>query len=395
MIKVRIKESLQWVDNHFRDDIGEQAICYARQCIKYKPYNPPGNEKEAAVYLAGILQTAGFETEVDEYEKNRCNVIATYGNRDDIALILNGHLDVVPAFGQWARDPSGAQREKGILYGRGSCDMLGGCAAIVAVAKLIAGQHIAPKRGIMVLLVSDEENVNKGIRHMLSKGALKAECALIAEPTECEIQLGNRGFCSFFVKTTGTACHASEPWNGVNAIYKMGEVIRRIEVYADDLKAVTNPDLGQATACIGTIKGGIRLNTVPDECMIEVERRLLPGETAEKVHKEMQQVVGKWGEVQERSYFPASLMDHDHQMVSACCRILEHIRGKMPRVSVFRGCTEASMFSVFCKIPTLLIGPGSLDQAHRMNEFCKEQDIIDCVRLFSALIHYYINREAV
>jgi|GEM_PF-300782 len=390
MNEVKKRKSLKWVARHFTKKLEETVICYAQRCIQCKAYNPPGNEKEIAVMLAGILKEAGFETKIEEFEENRCNVIATYGNQDDIALILNGHMDVVPAFGKWERDPAGVQRENGILYGRGSSDMLGGCAAIVTAAQLIAVNHIVPKRGIMVLLTGDEEDKNRGIRHVLSKGLLKADCAIIAEPTDCEIHLGNRGFSSFYVKTTGIACHSSEPWNGENAIYKMGKIIRTLEIYADQLRTVTSKALGQATASIGTIKGGIRLNTVADECIIEVERRLLPGETAEKIHEELQQVVDGWGEVQERTFLPASLIDSNHKLVAECQQLLGQIQGKTPDISVFRACTEASMFSELCGIPTLLVGPGSLEQAHRTNEFCKEQDIIDCAKLFTAMIYYYI-----
>lgn len=390
MDEIKMQESLAWVNKCFTAETAATAIDYAGQCIRCEPYNPPGNEKKIAVMLSGILREAGFAVTLDEFAENRCNVVATYGNQDDIALILNGHMDVVPAFGKWQREPAGAQRENGILYGRGSCDMLGGCAAIVTAAQLIAAAQITPRRGIMVILVGDEEDKNRGIRHLLATRTLTADCAVIAEPTECEIHLGNRGFSSFYVKTTGIACHSSEPWKGENAIYKMGEVIRRLEHYANGLDQVTCAPLGQATACIGTIKGGVRLNTVPDECIIEVERRLLPGETAAQIHQQLQQLIGQWGEVQERTFFPASLIDGNHKLVAECRRILTQIQGKKPNVAVFRACTEASMFSVLCKIPTLLIGPGSLQQAHRINEFCKEQDIIDCAKLFAALIYYYI-----
>lgn len=383
-------ESIRWMQEHVTKDWEEAAIACAARLIRCESYNPPGNEKETAAVAAEILEEAGFQVEVEEFEPNRCNVKATYGNPDDIALILNGHMDVVPAFGEWEREPSGAQREGGILYGRGSCDMLGGCAAILTAASLLGKEKVVPNRGIMVLLVSDEEDMNRGIRHILAKETLKADCAVIAEPTQCEVQLGNRGFSSWYVRTKGVGCHASEPWNGVNAIYKMGEVIKRIEAYADSLSQVRNEYLGQATCCIGTIKGGIRLNTVPDACEIEVERRLLPGETPEKIREELQEVVGEWGEVLDRSFFPASLIDREHPLVEDCRGILAGVMEKEPVVSVFRACTEASMFSVLCDIPTLLLGPGSLDQAHRINEFCKEQDIVDCMKLFAALGHYYL-----
>lgn len=385
-----MEKSIAWTLEHFDESDEEEVIQFAQELIRSEPYNPPGDERRAAAFAARILEEAGFSVTLDEFEENRCNVTAVYGNKSDIRFILNGHLDVVPAFGKWLRPPSKAQREDGILYGRGSCDMLGGCAAILKAATQIGKVGLQGKHGVMVILVSDEEDMNRGIRHILSQGKLKAECALIAEPTGCEVHLGNRGFSSYYVTTRGVGCHASEPWNGENAIYKMGRVIQRIEDYAEGLTNVRNEYLGQATSCIGTIKGGVRLNTVPDECVIEVERRLLPGEDQHQIHKELQAVVGELGEVKDRSFFPASLIDKEHMLVANCCKSLRSFRDDEPMISVFRACTEASMFSVSCQIPTLLLGPGSIDQAHRENEFCPEEEIITCAKVFTALMYYYL-----
>lgn len=382
-----MKKSIAWMQEHFTEETGEKALKLAAKLIRCAPENPPGSEEKAAETAASVLEEAGFTVELDEFEPGRLNVIATYGNREDLALILNGHLDVVPAFGEWERDPAEGQRGNGLLYGRGSCDMLGGCAAIVTAAALAAKGLKHTRRGIMVLLVGDEEEKNKGIRHILDTRKLKADCAVIAEPTECQIQLGNRGFSSYYIETRGIACHASEPWNGINAIYKMGEIIRRYERYAASLSNVRASCLGQATACIGTIHGGIKLNTVPDRCVIEAERRLLPGETEEKVREEIRNAVGDDGIVSLKSFFPASLIDEEHPLVERCRQGLKAVQGKEPVISVFRACTEASMFSVYCEIPTLILGPGSLDQAHRVNEFCREQDIVDCAKVYTALIY--------
>lgn len=382
-----MKDSVQWVLNHFADGDEESVLVDTQTLIRGRSYNPPGNEIEVAAFAAEKLKVAGFEVEVEEFQPNRCNVIATYGNPEDIALILNGHLDVVPAFGEWELPPDQGIRQDGLIHGRGSCDMLGGVAAILKAAELIGRNHVEGSRGIMVLLVSDEEDMNRGIRHILATRKLKADGAIIAEPTSCEVHLGNRGFSSYYIETTGVGCHASKPWEGVNAIYKMGRVIGRIEAYAEGLSEVCNPHLGQATSCIGTIKGGVRLNTVPDSCTIEVERRLLPGETQEQIHQELQKVVGDDAIVKDRSFFPASIIDQDHNLVKNCQEGLKTLMEKEPVTSVFTACTEASMFSVQCGIPTLLLGPGSIKQAHRINEFCPESEIILCAKLFAALFY--------
>ena len=386
-----MKESMKWVLQHFPDSDAEKAICDTQKMIQAKSYNPPGDETRVAEFAAKRLREAGFDVEVDAFEKNRCNVIATYGNKDDIALILNGHMDVVPAFGEWEYPPDQGIRKDGILHGRGSCDMLGGIAAILRAASIIGREKITPKRGAMVLLVSDEEDVNRGIRHILETRKLKADAAVIAEPTSCEIHLGNKGYSSFYIDTEGVGCHTSKPWEGVNAIYKMGHVIERFETYAESLKNVTNPYLGQATACIGTIHGGVRVNTVPDKCTVEAERRLLPGETIEQLRKEIQDVAGEEATVRDRSFFPASLIDIDNPLVKNCQAGLEVLVEKEATVSVFTACSEASMFSVKCGIPTILLGPGSIKYAHRVDEFCPENEIVLCAKLFTGLIYEAIH----
>lgn len=386
-----MKESMKWVLQHFPDSDAEEVICDTQKMIQAKSYNPPGDETRVAEFAAKRLREAGFDVEVDEFEKNRCNVIATYGNKDDIALILNGHMDVVPAFGEWEYPPDQGIRKDGILHGRGSCDMLGGIAAILRAASIIGREKINPKRGVMVLLVSDEEDVNRGIRHILATRKIKADAAVIAEPTSCEIHLGNKGYSSFYIDTEGVGCHTSKPWEGVNAIYKMGHVIEKFEIYAENLKNVTNPYLGQATACIGTIHGGVRVNTVPDKCTVEAERRLLPGETIEQLRKEIQDVAGEEATVRDRSFFPASLIDIDNPLVKNCQAGLEVLLKKAATISVFTACSEASMFSVKCNIPTILLGPGSIKYAHRVDEFCPENEIVLCAKLFTGLIYESIH----
>ena len=386
-----MKESMKWVLQHFPDSDAEEVICDTQKMIQAKSYNPPGDETRVAEFAAKRLREAGFDVEVDEFEKNRCNVIATYGNKDDIALILNGHMDVVPAFGKWEYPPDQGLRKDGILHGRGSCDMLGGIAAILRAASIIGREKINPKRGVMVLLVSDEEDVNRGIRHILATRKIKADAAVIAEPTSCEIHLGNKGYSSFYIDTEGVGCHTSKPWEGVNAIYKMGHVIEKFEIYAENLKNVTNPYLGQATACIGTIHGGVRVNTVPDKCTVEAERRLLPGETIEQLRKEIQDVAGEEATVRDRSFFPASLIDIDNPLVKNCQAGLEVLLKKAATISVFTACSEASMFSVKCNIPTILLGPGSIKYAHRVDEFCPENEIVLCAKLFTGLIYESIH----
>lgn len=386
-----MERSVEWAKRNFDAAYEQAAIEYARTLIRFEPVNPPGDEYEAAHYAAALLEEAGFSVEIEEFAPRRCNVLATYGNKENIGLILNGHLDVVAVSGEWTYPPFEGKIERGILHGRGSSDMLGGCAAIISAARCAAKNGLVGEFGILVLLVADEEDVNRGMQDIVKNHRLRAKAALIAEPTALQVHLGNRGFGSFFIRTAGRACHSSRPDDGENAIYKMGHVLIRLENFAKQIaRENTNPYLGHSTMSVGVIHGGIMLNTVPDFCEIEVERRLLPGETQQMIHEDFQRAVGDEGTVVDRSFLAASLLEPEHPFCVALREVAAGILGEAPKVDVFTACTEACFFSVDCGIPTLIFGPGNINRAHRIDEYCELSDIAACGRIFAAMIHYYM-----
>ena len=364
------------------------AVKITERLIRYGAFNPPGNEKASAEFVADLLRRAGFSVELHEFLPNRVNLKAVYGDKERIGLILNGHLDVVPAAGKWERDPLSGETDGENIYGRGACDMLSGCAAITA-AGIYAARHFEFRKGLMILLVADEENINRGIRYELDHGRLEAEAAVVAEPTNLNVALGNKGYSSFFIKTKGQACHSSKPWDGENAIYKMGHILCRLEAYAESLQSIRHPMLGQATACVGTIQGGIRLNTVPDACEAEFERRLLPGETIDEVEEQLKKITGTEGEVVRRSFIYSSMLEEDHELAANCMKALNEAGWEQGKLTIFTGCSEAAMFSVESGIPTVLLGPGDIRFAHRENEYCPIAQIRACVEIFACLIGRY------
>lgn len=387
---VKLSVGANWVEENFDEYDRDLAVSLTQTLIRAKSVNPPGNEKSAAEIVAEVLKSHGdFKIEFNEFAENRSNLIATYGNYDNISLILNGHLDVVPASGEWKYDPWGGEIAEDKIYGRGSSDMLGGCAAVVAAACCIARKGWDANLGFMVILVGDEEDINRGMRHLLSTHELSADAVVVAEPTNMEICLGNRGYSSFTLETHGRPSHASRPWEGDNAIYKMARAIVKLQEYASNLSGVTDLFLGQATASVGMINGGIKLNTVPDYCYAELERRLLPGEKIEVIKKEIQDIAGDDCTVKDRSFLPASLIDRQNNLVLVCESLISDVLNKEPKTTVFSACTEAGLFSVNAGIPTLILGPGSIGRAHKEDEWSSVNDIVDCARLFTALICEY------
>lgn len=364
----------------------DTALSLTKRLIQCGSFNPPGNEKQAAAICCELLESCGFDAKVDEFAENRCNVIGILGDRSNIMLMLGGHLDVVPVSGGWTVSPVAGFSKDGYIYGRGACDMLGGCASILSAAVFAASRLKNQKYGIAVVLTADEEEKYKGVKRFLSSSDIKPKNAIIAEPTNLQLHIGHRGYASYYLKTSGKSCHASQPQNGVNAIYKMAHVLQSIESYEKSLNLKHDKMLGCATASVGTVQGGVKLNTVPDSCMAELERRTLPGETESEIYKEIAEAAGDECEVVMRSFFPATLIAKNNPLVQVVSSSYKNLFKSEQIIDYFPACSEASMYGGQAGIPTIICGPGDIKYAHRENERCSEQQIMEAAKLFVELI---------
>ncbi len=379
---MNFEDAAYWLDTYCGREYGRMALGHAVALIQR---NSVEYEYEASVYCADELRRLGFKVAWEAFAPRRGNVTALWGDESDVAIILNGHLDTVPAAGQWRYPPFDGVVADGLLHGRGSADMKGGCAAMLAAAACIA-QNSAPQRGLMLILNGDEEHTNKGMKHLLKTRKPKAGACVIGEPTQMNIALGNKGYASYFIRTQGLACHGSAPEKGVNAIYKMGRVLPRLEAYADQLRAQTNhPQLGPAAFNAGVVSGGSLTNTVPEHCELLAERRILPGETPAQVLTEIQEAAGELAEVSERSWMDAGWLDENHPFVATAAAALTHVLGGKPEIGPFGAGTESSYFSVQCGIPTLIIGPGSLEQAHKTDECVPVKQLCEAVKAYALI----------
>lgn len=359
----------------------EWAVEILRELVSLDSQNPPGREEACARYLAGLLKQEGFDTYVQEFSPGRCNLLAVLGRHGQNGLILNGHLDVVPAGGGWSVPPMSLTEHKGKLYGRGTCDMKGAISAMVAAAIRIAREKKPLKKNLVLLFVGDEETKNLGIRALLAERNIAADAALIGEPSEMRVLFGNKGYASYYVKTRGKACHASTPHLGENAIYHMAPVLVKLQQYARQVQKIKDPYMGGASFSVGTIQGGTKINIVPEHCEIEVERRVLPGETAKSVLKELQDALCAMAEVEPRSFMAAGFTSPQHPFIKKVSQETAEVVGEKETPDVFLAGTEASFFTNL-GIPTAIIGPGSLKQAHRVDEFVEKEQLLQSVELY-------------
>jgi acetylornithine deacetylase len=340
----------------------------AAQLVEIDSVNPvlvPGakGERELADFVAGWCRSHDLDVEVVGDE--RPSVVATRrGSGGGRSLLLNAHLDTVGVTGMDA--PHEPRVEDGRLYGRGAYDMKGALAAI-----LLAGATAHGLRGdVIVTAVADEELASIGTEAILER--VRADAAIVVEPTELQLAIAHRGFVGFEIETEGVAAHGSRPEVGVDAIAKMGPVLVALKNLDTRLQAGPRHALvGPASLHASLIEGGQELSSYPARCLLTGERRTIPGETVAQVERELREVVGdailRIGV--SREPFESSA---DHPFVEVVTRAA----GLHDAVGV-PFWTDAALIAD-AGIPTVLFGPIG-DGAHAVVEWV-ELDSLERVR---------------
>ena len=272
----------------------EKLVELLKDLVKIDSVNPslvPGaaGEAEIAEYLKEWLISLGLQTKLIEVEPGRPNVVGVLkGTGGGKSLMLNGHMDTVGA-DYMTIDPFDPKMEDGKLYGRGSFDMKGGLSASLAAVKAIVDSGVELSGDVVVACVCDEEFASIGTEHLMKDR--RVDAAIIGEFTNANIQVAHKGFAWIDVVTHGFAAHGSRYKSGIDAIAKMGHVLIGLEALQNILLEDEHPLVGPGSVHASIISGGRELSTYPDRCKLEIERRLIPGETREDVDTEMQQLL--------------------------------------------------------------------------------------------------------
>src|SRR5687767_5453602 len=235
-----------------------------RELLRFNTINPPGAEQACAQHVGALLKRAGFQVDYAEFAPTRTSLVARLGNgRGKRPLGFTGHIDTVPlGAAQWKVDAFGASMEGGRLYGRGASDMKGGVAAFV-VAALKAAEELKRGPGVTLVITADEECGCGGAAHLVAKGGLLGEVGalVIGEPTANYPLVGHKGALWLEATTRGITAHGSMPERGDNAIYKAAAAISRLRKF--DFEAPSHALMGTPTLNVGTIRGGLNINSVP------------------------------------------------------------------------------------------------------------------------------------
>jgi len=335
-------------------------------------------------FIKSYLLSYNIEsTLIHDESGKKANLYATIGRKDIGGVMLSGHTDVVPVEGQeWNSDPFSLKESDGNFYGRGSADMKGFIALVLSrVSEMVSIELTQP---IHLAFSYDEEIGCVGVQRMLNlleHQPIKPSCCIIGEPTSMEVVIGHKGKHASRVKVKGHACHSGQSPFGVNAVDFASELIVYIRKLARE-KSQDGPfdmdyEVPYSTLHTGVVKGGTALNIVPNFCQFDFEIRHLYEEdpqylldkietyAKENLESEMHLIDSKTGfSFETLATYPGLLTDPGIDFVAYVKKLLNNDAHS----KVIFG-TEGGLFQKRLGIPTLVCGPGNIDQAHKANEF--------------------------
>jgi len=362
------------------------------QLVQIPSLNPMGRPVtgpeyfEAGVtdFLQGLAERLGLSWERHVAMPGRDNILI--GLRPHPAahrplVLFEVHQDTVPVDGM-SIDPYAAEVRDGRIYGRGACDVKGGMAAMWCALAQLSSLPAAQQPNLVLACTVNEENGFDGVRHLCQHWqrqdsqilARRPDLAIVAEPTELDVVVTHKGTVRWRCHTRGRAAHSSNPAAGQNAIYRMHAVLAALEQYAQSGLPAGQPQplLGHPTLSVGTISGGISVNTVPDLCTVEIDRRLLPGESPLAAWDHVRNYVASRVDVtheHEEPYLRSpGLPATDNQPLAAALSLAAKRHGAAGELIGVPFGTDAGVLAA-ASVPSVVFGPGSIEQAHTRDEW--------------------------
>lgn len=376
------------------------TIKLLKNLIKIPSVNPSVekryDEEAIASYIAKwFRKTKRFRVIEQKVDKNRFNVIAILeGKGNGKSLMLNGHMDTVGT-SYMTVNPFHPTEKKGRIYGRGSCDMKGSLAAMMS-ATLALSKLPRPLEGDVIFTgVVDEEQGSKGTSKLVEH--FRSDAAIVGEPTNLDIGVAHKGYAWLEVETIGREAHGSMPEQGIDAIEKMCAIVSKLQALRRQHK-LNHPLVGTAKIHTSTISGGTEWSTIPGNCILHLERRLLPGETPGDAVKELRQLIQQASKNDQNLRAKIRLARHAGSMevnvkqplVQFLLQVTRRLTGKCQVVGVPYW-TDAAILVNQARIPSCLFGPGDIKFAHSNLESIKARDVLTAATIYAATAQRYCN----
>ncbi|BCK85330.1 peptidase [Dysosmobacter sp. NSJ-60] len=381
-----------------------------------------GQEESAQQYYAELLQNLGLEVDLwypqpqdmacnpyflpcrDDYAGSPDVVGICKGSGGGRSLLLNGHVDVVPAGkNDWEDSPWSGLRKTGRVYGRGSSDMKGGLIANLMAMDAIIKSGIKLKGDVLLASVIGEETGGAGTLSMLSRG-YRADGAIVPEPSDLNICPVSLGVIWFRIRVKGLAAHAANAYLGVNAISKATLIIQALDTCNEEKRTRVQHPLycgdnhNPFNINMGQIHGGTIATSVPDEVVIEGRIAFSPDEDVVDAKKVVEDAVVKAAEQDSwlREHSPevewhsfclnSGQIPTDHPLTTAVCHAYEEVAGEPPVISGTPWGTDAGAMIRVGGIPTVVFGPGPNAKAHQANEYVEEKKLLQVAKVIASTI---------
>jgi succinyl-diaminopimelate desuccinylase len=370
------------------------VVGLTRDLLAFNTINPPGNEQACARHAARLLKDAGFAIRFHEFGEGRTSLVATLpGTGSTPPICFTGHLDTVPLGTEpWAHEPFGGEVLGDRIYGRGSSDMKGAVAAMIVMAQRMAEQPC--RAGLTLILTAGEETSCEGAHHLAATdGALtKAGALVVGEPTGNAPWIAHKGCVRYAIISRGVTAHASMPERGDNAIHKVVDIVTRLRALAWGVPE--HPLLGRPTLNVGTIEGGMNINSVPDRARIGVDIRLLPGQTEAGILGKLRKACGEDAEIERLTIAESVETDPGHPWVREVFDLVGSMQGTRPVPAGAPYFTDASVLTAALgNPPTVILGPGEAEQAHKTDEYCHVSKLHAAAELYYRIAESWCSKD--
>lgn len=354
-------------------------------------YGDGGSEENVVPFIRDFFAARGIETFTQEVFPGRNNIIARLPGLTSRRIVLEAHMDTVSVKGMCIPPFEPAIKE-GRMHGRGSVDDKAGLAAMMHAVASLKEDGVIPPCEVWLAAVVDEEYSFRGVVKLCE--GLQADASIVAEPTEMRCVIASKGVLRWRISVKGKAAHSSKPHLGVNAISNMARLVLALEEENQRLAARTHPLLGPGTLNVGVIQGGVQVNFVPDQCVIEIDQRLLPGDKASAALARCQEIIDDLA--RSHSGFAAFIEDPpllvdealDTPPRASTVVAAQKVLGEMGLNAEVCGVPFGSDASKLSRagIPTIVFGPGSIDQAHAADEFVPLDEVLQASEFYRRFV---------
>jgi acetylornithine deacetylase/succinyl-diaminopimelate desuccinylase family protein len=398
---------------------GDEVVDFVKELVKR---NTVASEKSIVPVITDSMKDMGMDVEVLKTHdpktpdiKRPCILGTLRGESEHPLLCYNGHADVVPVEfpEKWSHDPFDPVVDQGKLYGRGASDMKGGLGAMIMAARAIAEAGVVLKGTLVIAAVPGEETGGWGTEFIADK--MPWDAVVIGEPTELSVNPACNGITTFSIRVTGKSAHASMPERGINAVDKMLKVMNAFENYKRRLSSRVHSLTGTPAFVSCVIRGGWRNVIVADECRLNITTHLIPGETTASRFEEIVEILDAlqdkdpelsvemldWNDNPVKLPLPdrgplrpkldPTEISVDEPVVKAMLGGAEKVLGERLPVGGSRYACDSPFFVNERNVPTLIFGPGSIDQAHTYDEWIDVEQLLQATKVYAAGALVFLN----